>query len=158
MLFILSISAEQRVRHLWKSHRVLYYRFADKVMQNQVSEAILHIYVHDTGSHQEVEGEIKTANGEEEAELTLNIQISRVTKVNDVFTSSIVASAGVAVTRSEEKKGKWVKVNVTKVLAEWFAMPRSVLGLVVKTQDSERRRIPVPEAKGEKLDTVRYFL
>lgn len=159
LLFTSSISAEQRVRHLWKSNRVLYYRFADKVMQNQVSKAILHIYVHDIGSHHEVEEQVPASGGDgsQKDELTLNIQISRVTKVNDAFTSSIVASAGVAVTRSEEKKGMWVKVNVTKVLSEWFEMPRSVLGLVVRTQDSERRKIPVPVAKGEKLDTVRHF-
>lgn len=126
---------------------------------NQVSEAILHIYIHDTGSRQEVGEETPNAgeDGSQEDELTLNIQISRVTKANDVFTSSVVASAGVAVTRSEVKRGKWVKVNVTKVLAEWFAMPRSALGLVVQAQDSERRWIPVPEAKGEKLDTVRNY-
>jgi hypothetical protein len=130
---------------------VLYYKFAEKIMQNRVREAILHLHVLDSIATQE---EHAVSTLDDKRLLSLNIQISRVSKRGEIWSSDVVTTYATSVTRADEVAGIWIKVNVTQAIADWFALPRNNLGLVVKTQDSERRKILVPNAQAENTNTV----
>lgn len=120
-------------------------------MQNRVREAILHIHVLDNTALQEGTA---VSTLDDKRLLSLNIQISKVSKRGETWSNDVVTTYATSVTRADEVAGIWIKVNVTQAIADWFALPRNNLGLVVKTQDSERRKIIVPNQQAEQTNTV----
>lgn len=56
----------------------------------------------------------------------------------------------VKMSRKELKIGKWLKINVTNMVAEFFRLPRENLAIVVRVQDSKNTMsLVVPHPSSE---------
>lgn len=142
------------MRHTWKNNRVMYYRFADNVMQSRLLEAFLHVYLVDSGSRQEGN---RTIVEDDDDISSVSVQVTRVWRGPGSGWNAVLAgNVGVGLTRAQLRKGHRVRVDVTNEIDEWMSLPRIGLGLVVKVVfDNKRRRYPVPMAGVEDIDLVR---
>lgn len=119
------------------------FRFTNKVLQNEVDEAILNLHI------QELEPKHNITITEDH--FTINIQVNRVTRNSQGSKASVpYAESAVKLSRKDLKVGKWVKVNITNMVAEFFRLPRDNLAIVVRVQDSKNRMsLVVPHPSSE---------
>lgn len=128
----------------FKGLKVISFRFTSKVLQNEVDEAFLNIHV------QELEQRLNVTLGPDEF-FSIGLQVNRVTRNSQGSKASVpYMESSVKMSRKELKIGKWVKVNVTNMVAEFFRLPRENLAIVVRVQDSKNRMsLVVPHPSSE---------
>lgn len=82
---------------------------------------------------------------------TVNLQVSRVTRNSQGNKASVPYTENtVKMTKEELRKGKWLKINVTNMVAEFFRLPREYLSVIVRVQDSKgRMNLVVPHPSSE---------
>lgn len=119
------------------------FRFTSKVLQNEVDEAILNLHI------QELEPRHNVTLTDDH--FTINLQVNRVTRNSQGNKASVpYAESSIKLTKKELKVGKWLKVNVTTMVAEFFRLPRENLAIVVRVQDSKNRMsLVVPHPSSE---------
>ncbi|XP_062532449.1 growth/differentiation factor 8 isoform X1 [Bombyx mori] len=132
------------MRHsVFKGLKVIDFRLSNKVLQNELDEAVLNLHV------QELDNRNTTFDPEEL--FTLNLQVSRVTRNSQGGKASVLYSENsVTMTRRDLKLGKWLKVNVTTMVEEFCRLPRESLAIVARVQDSsDRIGLVVPHPSSE---------
>jgi hypothetical protein len=139
-----SFSTDTRRHSHFKGLNIINFRFANKVLQQEVHEAVLNIHL------QELESRHNTTVDPEEF-VTVTMQVSRVTRNSQGSKASVPYSDNsVKMTRKELRVGKWLKVNVTTMVAEFFRLPREYLAIVVRVQDSSNKMsLVVPHPSSE---------
>lgn len=132
---------------------IINFKFTNKVLQNEVHEAVLNIHV------QELEPRHNTSF-EGEDHFTINLQVSRVTRNSQGSKASVpYTDNSVKMSRKDLKIGKWLKVNVTTMVAEFFRLPREYLAVVVRVQDSRNRMsLVVPHPSSESNHALVSFI
>ncbi|XP_041984077.1 growth/differentiation factor 8-like, partial [Aricia agestis] len=143
---------DTRRHNHFKGLKVLNFRFTSKVLQNEVSEGHLNVHV------QELEPWLNATLVEEY--FTINVQVNRVTRNNQGNKASVPYSeTSVKLSRRDLKVGKWLRVNVTNMVAEFFRLPRENLAIVVRVQDSKNRvSLVVPHPSSETNHTVMPYI
>lgn len=132
------------------------FRFTNKVLQNEVDEAVLNLHV------QELETRNTTIDPEEP--FTISLQVSRVTRNNQGSKASVpYTDNSVKMTRKDLRAGKWLKINITTMVAEFCRLPRENLAIVVRVQDSKNRMslvVPHPssESNNALVSIIKYAL
>lgn len=143
-LFYYSFTDSRRHSH-FKGLKVINFKFTEKVLQNEVDEAILNIHL------QELESNYNTTFNPEEP-FTISIQVSRVTINSQGQKASVPYKPdySVKLVKKDLKVGRWLKVNITNMVAEFFRLPRENLAIVVRVQDSKNRMsLVVPHPSSE---------
>ncbi|CAK1595430.1 unnamed protein product [Parnassius mnemosyne] len=137
----------------FKGLKVINFRFSSKVLQNEVDEAFLNIHV------QELEQRLNVTLGPDEY-FSIGIQVNRVTRNSQGSKASVpYTESSVKMSRKELKIGKWVKVNVTNMVAEFFRLPRENLAIVVRVQDSKNRMsLVVPHPSSESNNALMPYI
>lgn len=108
------------------------FKFTNKVLQNEVDDAILSLHI------QELDCRNNLTLTEDH--FTINVQVNRITRNSQGNKASVpYAESALKFSRQDLKAGKWVKVNVTNMVAEFFRLPRENLAIVVRIQDSKNR-------------------
>lgn len=81
----------------------------------------------------------------------MTLQVSRVTRNSQGNKASVpYTDNSVKMSRRDLKIGKWLRVNVTNMVAEFFRLPRENLAIVVRVQDSRNRMsLVVPHPSSE---------
>lgn len=67
----------------------------------------------------------------------------------------------VKLTRTELRGGKWLKINVTNMVAEFCRLPRENLAIVVRVQDSMNKMslvVPHPSSESNNALVSRFIL
>lgn len=121
------------------------FRFSNKVLQNEVSDAVLNIHIQELESRQNI-----SLSGPEEGHFTVNIQVSRVTTTGNAKAAMAFTDNSVKMSSEEVRRGKWLKINVTRMVAEFFRLPRDNLAVIVRVQDSRSRMslvVPHPSSQ-----------
>lgn len=114
----------------FKGLKVINFKLTEKVLQNEVDEAIVNIHLQELESHHNT-----TFNPDEP--FTISIQVSRITKNSQGQKASVPYTYNtVKLTRKDLKVGKWLKMNITSMVSEFFRLPRENLAIVVRVQDS----------------------
>ncbi|XP_037294879.1 growth/differentiation factor 8, partial [Manduca sexta] len=136
----------------FKGLKVINFRFTDKVLQNELDEAVLNLHV------QELDTRNTTSDPEEF--FSINIQVSRVTRHNQGSKASVPYTDNtVKLSRRELKLGKWLKANVTTMVAEFCRLPRENLAIVVRVQDSRNRMsLVVPHPSSESNNALMPYI
>lgn len=129
----------------FKGFKTINFKFTEKVLQNEVGEAVLNVHVQELDSYKNITTSIP------EDTLTLNLQVSRVTRNSQGNKASVpYTDSSIKVTKDELRRGKWVKINVTNMVAEFFRLPREFLSVTVRVQDSRNRMsLVVPHPSSE---------
>lgn len=99
-----------------------------------MGEAILNIHVKKPDNRPNI-----SQFGPEEGHFTINIQVSRVTRSGNANAAVPYSNNSVKMSGEELRLGKWLKVNVTNMVAEFFELPRDDLAVIVRTQDSRNK-------------------
>lgn len=143
MVTFLIISPDTRRHSHFKGLKVINFRFTNQVLQNEVDEAVLNFHI------QELESRNSTFDPNEH--FTINIQVSRVTRNSQGSKASVpYTDNSVKLTRKEIRAGKWLKVNITTMVAEFCRLPRENLAIIVRIQDSKNRlSLVVPHPSSE---------
>lgn len=123
---------------------MLNYRFAEKIMQSRVKQAILHVHVQEHDQPIAVVGNSSKPNDDAIAGVT--VQVTRVwrTPNGGGWNSENAATATSGLTWAQRRHGATLRVDVTEAIETWFTLPRSGLGLVVKAYDASKRRYQIP--------------
>ncbi|GBP18646.1 hypothetical protein EVAR_14416_1 [Eumeta japonica] len=120
------------------------------MLQNEVGEAVLNIHIQELETRSNV-----TIFGPEEGHFTINIQVSRVTRNSQGKASVPYSENTVKLSKDEIVKGRWVKINVTNMVAEFFRLPRENLAVIVKVQDPNNRvNVLVPHPSAENSNAL----
>ncbi|XP_039761303.1 growth/differentiation factor 8-like [Pararge aegeria] len=146
-------AVEYSSRHnRFKGLKVINFRFTNKVLQNEVDEAILSLHI------QELEARNNVTLVDDH--FTINIQVNRVTRNSQGNKASVpYAENAVKLSRKDLKVGKWLKVNVTNMVAEFFRLPRENLAIVVRIQDSRNRMsLVVPHPSSESNNALMPYI
>ncbi|CAG9109127.1 unnamed protein product [Plutella xylostella] len=150
---ILSTSLEDTRRHShFKGFKTINFKFSEKVLQNEVGEAVLSVHVQELDSYRNV------TNLEDF--YTVNLQVSRVTRNSQGNKASVPYTENtVKMTKEELRKGKWLKINVTNMVAEFFRLPREYLSVIVRVQDSKgRMNLVVPHPSSETNNALMPYI
>ncbi|KAI5636452.1 transforming growth factor beta like domain-containing protein [Phthorimaea operculella] len=144
---------DSRRHNHFKGLKVINFRFTDKVLQNEVDEAVLSIHLQELVSRQNT-----TFDADEH--FTINIQVNRVTRNSQGNKASVPFSENsVKMSRKELVVGKWLKINVTNMVAEFFRLPREYLAIVVRVQDSNNRMsLVVPHPSSESNNALMPYV
>ncbi|XP_034836999.1 growth/differentiation factor 8-like [Maniola hyperantus] len=136
----------------FKGLKVINFKFANKVLQNEVDDAILSVHI------QELEARNNITLIEDH--FTVNIQVNRITRNSQGSKASVpYAESAVKLSSKDLKDGKWVKVNVTNMVAEFFRLPRENLAIVVRVQDSRSRlSLVVPHPSSESNNALMPYV
>ncbi|KAJ8705253.1 hypothetical protein PYW07_011080 [Mythimna separata] len=136
----------------FKGLKVINFRFTNKVLQNELDEAVLNLHI------QELEARNTTIDPEEH--ITITLQVSRVTRNNQGSKASVpYTDNSVKMTRKELRAGKWLKVNITTMVAEFCRLPRENLAIVVRVQDSKNRMsLVVPHPSSESNNALMPYI
>ncbi|XP_052745385.1 growth/differentiation factor 8-like [Bicyclus anynana] len=135
----------------FKGLKVINFKFTNKVLQNEVDEAFLSLHI------QELEARNNVTLVEDH--YTVNIQVNRVTRNSQGKASVTYADSPVKLSRKDLKVGKWLKVNVTNMVAEFFRLPRENLAIVVRIQDSKNRlSLVVPHPSSESNNALMPYI
>lgn len=150
------LSTDSRRHHRFKGLTVINFRFTEKVLQNEINEAILNFHL------QEIENSCKdntTFNPEEP--FTIYIQVNRITRNSQGQKASVTyANNSVKLSAEDLKVGRWLKVNITNMVSEFFRLPRENLAIVVRVQDSKNRMslvVPHPSPDPNKASVSPHF-
>ncbi|XP_013174658.1 PREDICTED: growth/differentiation factor 8-like, partial [Papilio xuthus] len=137
----------------FKGLKVINFRFTSKVLQNEVDEAFLNIHV------QELEQRLNVTLGPEEF-FSIGLQVNRVTRNSQGSKASVpYTESSIKMSRKELKIGRWVKLNVTNMVAEFFRLPRENLAIVVRVQDSKNRMsLVVPHPSSESNNALMPYI
>ncbi|KAJ0171096.1 hypothetical protein K1T71_013295 [Dendrolimus kikuchii] len=136
----------------FKGLKVISFRFTNKVLQNELDEAVLNLHI------QELESRNATIDPDEH--FTISLQVSRVTRNSQGSKASVPYSDNsVKLTRKELRVGKWLKINVTNMVAEFCRLPRENLAIVVRVQDSmNRMSLVVPHPSSESNNALMPYI
>lgn len=108
------------------------FNFTKQVLQNELDEAVLSLHL------QELDNRNTTFDPEQP--VTVTLQVSRITKNSQGSRASVpYPSNSVKLLRKELRAGKWVKIDLTTIAAEYCGLPRDSLAIVVRVQDSSNR-------------------
>ncbi|XP_073958579.1 growth/differentiation factor 8-like, partial [Choristoneura fumiferana] len=137
----------------FKGLKLTNFRFSNKLLQNEVNEAVLNIHV------QELDTYNSTSTNTDDF-FTINIQASRVTRNAQGNKASVpYTDNSVKMSRKELKIGKWLKINVTNMVAEFFRLPRENLAIVVRVQDSKNTMsLVVPHPSSESNSALMPYI
>lgn len=127
------------------------FRFTNQVLENELDEAVLNFHL------QELDNRNITFDPEEH--FTINIQVSRVTRNSQGSKASVpYTDNSVKLNRRELRAGKWLKINITTMAAEYCRLPRDSLEIVVRVQDSNHRmNLVVPHQSSESNSALVSF-
>lgn len=134
---------DQRRHSHFKGLKVISFRFSNKVLQNELDEAVLNLHLQDLDT--------RNSTIDPDEHFTITLQVSRVTRNNQGSKASVpYTDNSLKMTRKELRVGKWLKVNVTTMVAEFCRLPRDNLAIVVRVQDSKNRMsLVVPHPSSE---------
>lgn len=132
--FLFFFIVDTRRHSHFKGFRVINFKFTEKVLQNEVQEAVLNIHL------QQLESSRNVTYESHDEYSTVTFQVSRITRNSQGNKVSVPYSDNsVKMTREELRDGKWLKINVTNMVAEFFKLPRDNLAIVVRVQDARNR-------------------
>ncbi|XP_033226501.1 growth/differentiation factor 8 [Belonocnema kinseyi] len=119
----------QRLRHSKGSLDVLYFKFSDKVVQHRVTRAELSLWIYGTTEPREdCESEVDL---DSHAPVTITLQ-----RILRGATESGGPLLGPPLTTKHSRpiggSGKWVTIELRRMVAEWFKHPRDNLGVALK--------------------------
>ncbi|XP_032524927.2 growth/differentiation factor 8-like isoform X1 [Danaus plexippus] len=142
---------DMRRHNNFKGLKMINFRFTNKVLQNEVAEAFLNIHI------QELEARHNVTLTEDQ--FNVNTQVNRVTRNSQGNKASVLYSErSIKMSRKDLKVGRWVKINVTTMVAEFFRLPRENLAIVVRVQDSKNRlSLGVPHLNSESNALMPYI-
>ncbi|CAG9569930.1 unnamed protein product [Danaus chrysippus] len=148
--YVLSLP-DMRRHNNFKGLKMINFRFTNKVLQNEVAEAFLNIHI------QELEARHNVTLTEDQ--FNVNTQVNRVTRNSQGNKASVLYSErSIKMSRKDLKVGRWVKINVTTMVAEFFRLPRENLAIVVRVQDSKNRlSLGVPHLNSESNALMPYI-
>ena len=121
--------SDQRLRHSKGSLDVLYFKFSDKVVQHRVTRADLSLWIYGTTEPREdCESEVDM---DSDAPVTITLQ-----RILRGATESGGPLLGPPLTTKHSRpigrRGKWVTIELRRMVAEWFKHPRDNLGVALK--------------------------
>lgn len=137
------LSTETGRHSHFKGLKVIKFKITNKVLQNELDEAVLNLHL------QELEARNSTVDPNEH--FTITLQVGRITRSNQTGKASVpYTNNSLKMTRRELRAGKWLKINVTTMVAEFCRLPRENLAIVVRVQDSKNRMsLVVPHPSSE---------
>ncbi|XP_045507531.1 growth/differentiation factor 8-like [Colias croceus] len=143
---------DTRRHNHFKGLKVINFRFTNKVLQNEVDEAFLNIHIQELEPRQNV-----TIL---EDHFNVNYQVNRITRNSQGNKASVpYAEGSIKLSRKELKTGKWVKANVTNMVAEFFRLPRENLAIVVRVLDSKNKMsLVVPHPSSESNNALMPYI
>lgn len=137
-----------KMRHRYRGHSVLHFRFSQKVMQNQVAKALLWVWVRGSGrkgcppprdrdssesedpEDPEDADELPDEDDEEESASypreAITISVQRMKREGPPFETEAKTEL-----LQPDGEGAWVQINVKKMVEDWFRRPRDNMGLMV---------------------------
>ncbi|KAL4712534.1 hypothetical protein ACJJTC_007550 [Scirpophaga incertulas] len=146
-------SVDMRRHSHFKGLNIINFKFTNRVLQNEVKEAVLNVHLQELEPRRNI-----TVDPEEHVSVTL--QASRVTRNSQGSKASVpYTDKLVKMTRKELRAGKWLKMNVTTMVAEFFRLPREYLAIVVRVQDSRNRiSLVVPHPSAEANNALMPYI
>ncbi|GLH11674.1 Protein 60A [Gryllus bimaculatus] len=164
-MFLVSDGAP-KIRHNHKLD-IQYFRFSEKITRNKVERAFLWVYV--KGLNWTTEKEGRASAGAEEGggfgagpHLPLNITLWHV----DASAGALSGAHDLQKVQviSDNKKhhrhtgrGEWLRLDVHKLLAEWFRRPTDSLGLLVQVTDESGHQLVVTDPNEDDGMLVPYI-
>lgn len=130
---------------------MIHFNITNQVLENELDEAVLNLHL------QELENRNITFDPEEH--FTVSLQVSRVTRNSQGSKASVLyTNNSVKLLRKELRAGKWVKINLTTMAAEYCRLPRDTLAIVVRVQGSNHRmNLVVPHPSSESNNALVSF-
>ncbi|XP_051174793.1 growth/differentiation factor 8 [Leptopilina boulardi] len=119
----------QRLRHSKGSLDVLYFKFSDKVIQHRVTRAELSLWIYGTTEpRDDCETEIDL---DIDAPVTITLQriLRGATETGGPLLGPPLTTK---YSRPIGRRGKWVTIELRRMVAEWFKHPRDNLGVALK--------------------------
>ncbi|XP_048000534.1 growth/differentiation factor 8-like isoform X1 [Leguminivora glycinivorella] len=139
----------------FKGLNLITFKFSNKMVENEVDAAVLNIHVQELPTH-------NSTIDYTEDHFTINIQPSRVTRNHNNNKAAVPYGPenSVKMSRKELKMGKWLKLDVTSMVAEFFRLPREQgLEIVVRVQDSRNKlRLAVPHPSAESNNALMPYI
>ncbi|KAG8225067.1 hypothetical protein J437_LFUL000046 [Ladona fulva] len=128
-----------RLRHYNRNVDIQYFRFSDKITRNKVMKAHLWLYAKSWGGG---DGEGGTVAPD------VTVSVYRVRGVDDSLQLSKLHS--IKERAPLPGRGQWYKVDIRRIVVEWFKHPRENFGLVAQVLDSNQHELMVtdPEEDG----------
>lgn len=119
-----------------------------------MGEAFLNVHVQDLECRRNI-----TIFGPDEGYFTINIQVSRVTRTGNAKAAVPYTDMSTKITTEELRNGKWLRINVTNMIAEFFMLPRDNLAIIVRVQDTRSRiNLVVPHPSSDTNSTLMPFI
>ncbi|CAB0034663.1 unnamed protein product [Trichogramma brassicae] len=158
-----SISYYPRLRHSKGSLEVLYFKFSDKVVQHRVTHADLSLWIYGSQENRdetENDGLLSLQDYDADSggggggfsqgpsEGTVVITLQRVMRgPTDTSNPQLGPALTTKYQRPVGRRGMWVTIPIKRMVAEWFRHPRDNLGVAIKIQIQNGRKV----AKGNRL-------
>ncbi|XP_023317024.1 growth/differentiation factor 8-like [Trichogramma pretiosum] len=152
-----------RLRHSKGSLEVLYFKFSDKVVQHRVTHADLSLWIYGSQENRdetENDGLLSLQDYDADSggggggfsqgpsEGTVSILLQRVMRgPTNTSNPQLGPPLLVKYQRPVGRRGMWVTIPIRRMVAEWFKHPRDNLGVAIKIQIQNGRKV----AKGNRI-------
>lgn len=123
------------VRHRHNKPDVLQFHF-DNVKNTQISKATLHIFVHSGNWLKKHEPD--TVYGEQ-----FNLTVHRIKRKEKSYHQMVSQFVG----NVPENKGVYVDVDITSMVDEWYKVPATNYGLVIKINGQSGHKLAITDSE-----------
>ena len=160
-----------KVRHRYRGHSILHFRFTPKAMLHQVAQATLWVWVRGNG-HYPPPGRSRDDHGDDsdygdsdededadDAEEAIQPHKRVSVSVHRMKREGAHELEAKMDRPQPDGEGAWMKFNVKKMVDDWFRRPRDNLGLMVQTNEDTKHLVQVdPNDDVSKVPFLEVYL